>query len=262
MNDIVRSLRPFTAARIGLQATGPSLATGEVLKLAQDHALARDAVHAAFDSAAIQTTLTALGHPVYSLQSLAPDRATYLRRPDLGRQLAPQTAESLATSFIASQPPDLPPPDVAVVIADGLSAAAPAAHAVPLLRELATLSPARWSKVPVVLATQARVALGDAAGAALQARLVLVLIGERPGMSAHDSLGAYLTYAPRAGRTDAERNCISNIRPAGLAYAAAAHHIHWLVEAALARAVTGVELKDESGSAPLHIGPPPANIGA
>jgi ethanolamine ammonia-lyase small subunit len=113
-----------------------------------------------------------------------------------------------------------------------------------------------------VLATQARVALGDAAGAALQARLVLVLIGERPGMSAHDSLGAYLTYAPRPGRTDAERNCVSNIRPAGLAYNAAASHIHWLVETALARGVTGVELKDESGSAPLHIGPPPANIGA
>ena len=116
--------------------------------------------------------------------------------------------------------------------------------------------------MPVVLARQARVALGDVVGAALKARLVLVLIGERPGMSAHDSLGAYLTYAPHPGRTDAERNCVSNIRPQGLGYAQAAHHLHWLVEQALTRGVTGIELKDESGVGPLHIGAPPANIGA
>ena len=105
-------------------------------------------------------------------------------------------------------------------------------------------------------------ALGDAVGVALKAQLVLVLIGERPGMSAHDSLGAYLTYAPQPGRTDAERNCVSNIRPQGLGYAQAAHQLHWLVEQALTRGVTGIELKDESGPAPLHIGAPPANIGA
>jgi ethanolamine ammonia-lyase small subunit len=150
---------------------------------------------------------------------------------------------------------------VVVVIADGLSAAAPVAHAAPLLSELSALAPARWANLPVVLAKQARVALGDAVGAALQARLVLVLIGERPGMSAHDSLGAYLTYAPYPGRTDAERNCVSNIRPQGLDYAQAAHHLHWLVEQALARQVTGIELKDESGAIPLHIGAAPANIG-
>ena len=115
---------------------------------------------------------------------------------------------------------------------------------------------------PVVLAQQARVALGDAIGAALRAQLVLVLIGERPGMSAHDSLGAYLTHAPQPGRTDAERNCVSNIRPQGLGYAQAAHQLYWLVEQALTRGMTGITLKDESGPAPLHIGAPPANIGA
>ena len=258
MSELVRSLRSFTAARIGLQAAGQSLATREVLQLAQDHALARDAVHATFDTEPLQTALAAMGHPVQSVKSLAADRATYLRRPDFGRQLAPEAAALLA----ASQAPSSPPPAVVVVIADGLSAAAPGAHALPLMRELAALSPARWANAPVVLAKQARVALGDAVGAALRAQLVLVLVGERPGMSAHDSLGAYLTYAPQLGRTDAERNCVSNIRPQGLGYAQAAHQLHWLVEQALSRGVTGIELKDESASAPLHIGAPPANIGA
>lgn len=258
MSELVRSLRAFTAARIGLQAAGQSLATREVLQLAQDHALARDAVHATFDTTLLRTQLASMGHPVHEARSRAPDRATYLRRPDFGRQLLPEHAAELA----ASQPTNSPPPPVVVVVADGLSAAAPSVHALPLLNELVALSSARWSNVPVVLAQQARVALGDAIGAALQAQLVLVLIGERPGMSAHDSLGAYLTYAPQPGRTDAERNCVSNIRPQGLGYAQAAHQLHWLVEQALTRGMTGITLKDESGPAPLHIGAPPANIGA
>jgi ethanolamine ammonia-lyase small subunit len=258
MSDLVRSLRTFTAARIGLQATGASLATREVLQLAQDHALARDAVQAPFNTEQLRSQLQELGHPVLQVHSRAPDRATYLRRPDFGRQLGAEDAATLS----ASQLPGSPQPAVVVVIADGLSAAAPGAHALPLIRELAALSPARWANVPVVLAKQARVALGDAVGVALQAQLVLVLIGERPGMSAHDSLGAYLTYAPQPGRTDAERNCVSNIRPQGLGYAQAAHQLHWLVDQALTRGVTGIELKDESGPAPLHIGAPPANIGA
>jgi len=261
MSDLVRSLRTFTAARIGLQATGASLATREVLQLAQDHALARDAVHATFNTAQLRAELATMGHPVHEVQSLAADRATYLRRPDFGRQLSSESVASLAAHWASSQAPGSVPPAVVMVIADGLSAAAPGTHALPLLRELATLSPARWADVPVVLAKQARVALGDVVGVALQAQLVLVLIGERPGMSAHDSLGAYLTYAPHPGRTDAERNCVSNIRPQGLDYAHAAHHLHWLVEQALARQVTGIELKDESGAALLHIGAAPANIG-
>lgn len=262
MSELVRSLRTFTAARIGLQAAGQSLATREILQLAQDHALARDAVHATFDTEQLRTELVAMGHTVHEVQSLAADRATYLRRPDFGRQLSPETTTSLAAHWASSQAPGSPPPAVVVVIADGLSAAAPVAHAAALLRELSALARRRWTSVPVVLARQARVALGDAVGAALKARLVLVLIGERPGMSAHDSLGAYLTYAPHPGRTDAERNCVSNIRPQGLGYAQAAHHLHWLVEQALTRGVTGIELKDESGVGPLHIGAPPANIGA
>lgn len=260
MSDLVRSLRTFTAARIGLQATGSSLATSEVLQLAQDHALARDAVHATFDTKPLMSQLQELGHPVHEVQSLAADRATYLRRPDFGRQLSPESVASLAAHGASSQAPGSSPPAVVVVIADGLSAAAPVAHAAPLLSELSGRSPARWANVPVVLAKQARVALGDAVGAALQAQLVLVLIGERPGMSAHDSLGAYLTYAPHPGRTDAERNCVSNIRPQGLDYAQAAHHLHWLVEQALARQITGIALKDESSAALLHIDAAHANI--
>ncbi len=285
MTELVRTLRAFTAARIGLAASGSSLATREVLQLAQDHALARDAVHAGFDTQPLLAALEAQGHPVAEVQSCASDRATYLRRPDYGRQLAPTATATLAAlresifsdvaSFVPtplSAPvypplsphasPPVAPPAVAVVIADGLAAAAPSAHALPLLRELVALSPARWAGVPVVLAKQARVALGDAIGASLQARLVLVLIGERPGMSAHDSLGAYLTYSPRSGRTDAERNCVSNIRPEGLPYGPAAFRLHWLVEAALGRGLSGIELKDESESACLHIPAPPANIGA
>lgn len=256
MTELVRSLRAFTAARIGLKASGSSLATREVLQLARDHALARDAVHAVFDTAALLAALQALGHTVQEARSLAMDRASYLRRPDLGRQLAPDAAATL----LAGASSRCPPHPVAVVIADGLAAAAPGTHALPLLRELAALSPSRWAAVPVVLAHQARVALGDAIGALLQAELVLVLIGERPGMSAHDSLGAYLTYSPKPGRTDAERNCISNIRPEGLPYPQAASRIHWLVEAALARQLTGIGLKDDSDAVPLHIAAPPANI--
>lgn len=256
MTELVRQLRVHTAARIGLQASGQSLATREVLQLARDHALARDAVHVPFATALLSAELEDMQHPVLEARSLAPDRATYLRRPDYGRQLAPEFSAPLAASITTLGVR----PAVAVVIADGLAAAAPTTHAVPLLRELAALSPTRWRGVPIVLAQQARVALGDAIGALLQAQMVLVLIGERPGMSAHDSLGAYLTYSPHPGRTDAERNCVSNIRPAGLPYAEAAFRLHWLVETALSRQLTGVGLKDESDTARLHIPAPHANI--
>lgn len=254
MTALIRSLRTYTAARIGLQTSGASLATREVLQLSRDHALARDAVHATFDTPPLVSSLQTRGHPVCEVHSQAADRATYLRRPDLGRQLAPAAALLSTTVPWPTRPP------VAIVIADGLAAAAPSAHSLPLLRELVALAPNRWGGTPVVVAHQARVALGDAVGARLQAQLVLVLIGERPGLSAHDSLGAYLTYAPQPSCTDADRNCVSNIRPEGLGYAEAACRLHWLVEAALRGGLSGVRLKDESDAARLHIAAPAANI--
>ncbi|HYQ80534.1 MAG TPA: ethanolamine ammonia-lyase light chain EutC, partial [Anaeromyxobacteraceae bacterium] len=178
-----------------------------------------------------------LARPAPALvRSAAPDRATYLVRPDLGRRLASGEGERLSGG----------PTEVAVVIADGLSALAVQRHAAPLLAALRARSPARWSAAPVVIALQARVALGDEVGARLGARLVAVLVGERPGLTAPDSLGVYLTFEPRPGRTDAERNCVSNVRPAGLPYPEAARRVDWLAGAALGRGLTGIGLVDES----------------
>jgi ethanolamine ammonia-lyase small subunit len=172
--------------------------------------------------------------PVQVVKSQAPDRATYLRRPDLGRRLSEEAILSETRNPIA------------LVVADGLSALAVERHAVPLIRALIALAPQRWAAAPAAIALQGRVALGDAIGERLGAQLVVVLIGERPGLSSPDSLGAYLTFAPRVGRSDAERNCVSNIRPEGLGYEAAARRIDWIAAAALARGLTGVALKDES----------------
>lgn len=166
------------------------------------------------------------------MRSAAADRATYLTRPDLGRRL--DNAELKGNS------------EMVVAIEDGLSAVAAQTHAVPLLEELKRISD-RWASVPVVVALQGRVALGDEIGERFKAKLIVVLIGERPGLSSPDSLGIYVTYAPRVGRTDAERNCISNVRPQGLGYAEAARRLDWLAGAALARGLTGIALKDESG---------------
>jgi ethanolamine ammonia-lyase small subunit len=232
-------LRRYTPARIGLGRAGPALPTAEVLALALAHARARDAVHAALDVPGLGAALRALGVSPSIVRSAAPDRAAYLARPDLGRQLAPGSAAALGPAPTA--------PAVAVLIADGLSAVAAQRHAAPLLAELRARAPERWGGAPTVVALQARVALGDAVGAVLGARLVAVLIGERPGLSSPDSLGVYLTFDPRPGRTDAERNCVSNVRPEGLPYAEAARRIDWLVREALARGGTGVGLKDESG---------------
>ena len=228
------SLRSYTPARIALGRAGSALPTEEVLRFGLAHARARDAVHAALDADALATELRALGIDVRVARSAAPDRATYLLRPDLGRRL------EVGQILEKAEAP------IALAIEDGLSAVAVQRHAASLVRALIDLAPQRWTRVPVVIALQGRVALGDEIGERLGARLVVVLIGERPGLSAPDSLGAYLTYAPRIGRTDAERNCLSNIRPAGLGYAAAARRLDWLAAAALARGVTGVALKDDS----------------
>lgn len=237
-------LRSLTPARIALGRAGPALPTREVLAFGVAHARARDAVHLALDTDSLEAQLRADGYSPVRVQSAAPDRATYLARPDLGRRLGEQSAARLAATGDS--------PDIVVAIEDGLSAVAIQRHALPLLGALRAIAPQRWSGVPVVIALQGRVALGDEIGERLGAKLVVVMIGERPGLSSPDSLGIYLTHAPRIGRTDAERNCISNIRPEGLAYPAAAARLDWLVAEALRRRLTGVALKDESDAPALE----------
>jgi ethanolamine ammonia-lyase small subunit len=230
----------LTPARIAIGRAGASLPTREVLDFALAHARARDAVHARLDREALRSGLAALGLESVLVESAAGDRASYLRRPDLGRRLDPASHARLAAVSEGGRKAD-----IALVVGDGLSATAVAAHAVPLIAAL-VLFLGRLGLVagPVVLVEGARVALGDEVGALLGVRLVAVLIGERPGLSAADSMSAYLTLDPRPGRTDAERNCISNIRPGGLAPTAAAANLAWLIEAALAQGATGVTLKD------------------
>lgn len=228
----------FTSARVSLKLAGTSLATAEVLAFQAAHAAARDAVHASMDAQAIALECTARGWPSLRVHSAAPDRATYLRRPDLGRKLQTQQAFSLPESF-----------DLAVILADGLSALAIHRHALELWARLsALLNEAAWHCSPMILVEQGRVAIGDEIGAMLNASMSLVLIGERPGLSAADSLGAYITWNPVVGKTDAERNCISNIRPAGLAYDEAAQRIFALLTEARSRKLTGVQLKEMTNS--------------
>jgi ethanolamine ammonia-lyase small subunit len=231
------SLRALTPARIALGRAGAGLPTAELLRFGLAHARARDAVHAALYAEVLAERLVELGLAPIVARSAAPDRATFLRRPDLGRRLAPGSIVPKSKSAFA------------LVVADGLSAHAAEHHAVPLVKALIALAPQRWAVAACCVAVQARVALGDDIGERLGCQLVAVLIGERPGLSSPDSLGAYLTYGPKVGRTDAERNCVSNIRPEGLGYEAAARRIDWLAAAGVARGLTGVALKDESGQA-------------
>lgn len=236
----LQAWRSLTAARIGLQRSGASLSTGEVLSFALDHARARDAVHEALDVEALCAELQGLGFDVLAAASAASDRQTYLARPDLGARLSPASAEALTQGATDGF-------DLVIVLADGLSSRA-LRHAAAVLGPLSsTLKGQDWKLGPIVVATQGRVALGDEIGAALQAAMVLVLIGERPGLSSPDSLGAYLTWNPAIGRTNAERNCVSNIRPEGLPPAAAAETLAWLLVEARGRRLTGIELKDLSG---------------
>jgi ethanolamine ammonia-lyase small subunit len=242
--DPWRRLAALTPARIGLGRAGPGLPTREVLAFALAHARARDAVHTPLDVEAVAGQIAALGLKVVRADSLAADRETYLRRPDLGRGLSPAGRAALVRDGGI---------DLAIVVADGLSSAAVHAHAAPVIAALLPHADrAGWRLAPIVIARQARVALGDEIGAALGARAVAVLVGERPGLSAPDSLGIYLTHAPRPGRTDAERNCISNIHGRGLEPAAAAFKLAWLTTQALRRSLTGIGLKDESDLALPH----------
>jgi ethanolamine ammonia-lyase small subunit len=241
-------LRGLTPARVGLGRAGASMPTKALLEFTLDHARARDAVHAAFDVSAIISGLNDLGIEAFDVCSRARDRKEYLRRPDLGRALDQASQHLLANRNGG-------PCRLAIVIGDGLSPAAVNAHAVQVIRSLVPQLAGDGIEIgPAVVATGARVALGDEIGAILGARMVVMLIGERPGLSAPDSLGAYLTYAPRPGRTDAERNCVSNIHGSGLGYDEAAFRIAWLIREGLAREITGVALKDESGEqTPRHI---------
>jgi ethanolamine ammonia-lyase small subunit len=239
------ALRRYTNARIALGRTGDSLPTAPLLAFELAHAQARDAVHEPLDTAALGQALQAAGFDTLDAASAAPDRDHYLRRPDLGRALDDASTQRLA-AHAAAQGIE---PDVVFVAADGLSAFAVQRHVVPLVTRMRAKLDG-WRIAPIVMATQARVALGDRIGEALKAKLVVVMIGERPGLSSPDSLGLYVTYAPRAGRSDAERNCISNVRPEGLSYDAAAFKLHWLLTEALRRQVTGVALKDHSGALP------------
>ncbi|MDX2201355.1 MAG: ethanolamine ammonia-lyase subunit EutC [Hyphomicrobiaceae bacterium] len=242
----------LTPARIALGRAGGSLPTGEVLKFGLAHAQARDAVHARLDVEAMRVRLAALTGHCLTVESQAVARDVYLRRPDLGRRLSAASQESLAAIPATGA-------DLGLVIADGLSARAVEAHAAPLVAALMPrLEALGLAVAPAVVALGARVALGDEIGARLGVKAVAVLIGERPGLSSPDSLGVYLTLAPRRGRTDAERNCISNVRAEGLSHELAAFKLAWLVREALRRGLSGVELKDDSDRL-LEAGrPPPA----
>jgi ethanolamine ammonia-lyase small subunit len=243
---LITDLRELTPARVALGRAGASLPTAAWLKFALDHARARDAVHAAFDAEGLRAGLGDLDLQTLSVSSRAGNRADYLRRPDLGRQLD-QASQRYLAEVRGTGPCGADACELAVVIGDGLSPTAVHAHAIPLMRHL--LPRLAVEKIEVgraIVASGARVALGDEIGVSLGARMVVMLIGERPGLSAPDSLGAYLTFAPRVGLTDADRNCISNIHREGLSHDQAAFKIAWLIREGLARKVTGVALKDES----------------
>ena len=204
--------------------------------------MARDAIHAALDLPKLTEALHEQGWTVTQTHSHAPDRVTYLRRPDLGRVLDPHEHDRIRAMDVARD-------GICIVIGDGLSSLAVDRHAALLLAALKPLLKDELATAPVIIASQARVALADEVADLLNAKLVIMLIGERPGLSSPDSLGIYITHAPFKGRSDAERNCISNVRPAGLSYAAAAFKLAWLVRQALDRGLTGVDLKDESDRA-------------
>jgi len=232
-------LRRFTAARIALGRAGSSLPTQVLLEVGLAQAKARDAVHEASHTEQLQEQLAAQDLDFIAVHSAARDRQQYLLRPDLGRRLDAASRERLQSLCLPAAP------DVVFVLADGLSAQARLRHALPLLqilrRELR-----QWRIGPIVLAEMARVALGDEIGQELHARQLAILLGERPGLSAPDSLGIYFTHAPKVGRTDAERNCISNVRPEGLQYEAAAKRLLELMQGARLLGRSGIDLNENT----------------
>lgn len=239
-HDPWQQLKTFTRARIAIGRVGSSLPTKEVLDFGLSHAMARDAVHLALDIDALEKNIQQLGFKTLKVHSKATDRASYLLRPDWGRRLSEESLAELGLTQNAK------PIDFLIIVADGLSSLAVSRQVLPLLAEIQQILPSDWHTGHVVIASQARVAIGDEIGQTLQARMVAMLIGERPGLSSPDSLGIYLTYNPKLGYSDADRNCISNVRPEGLSHIAAAKKLVWLAKEAMRLKVTGVALKDES----------------
>ena len=236
-------LRRLTPARIALGRSGTSMPTGAQLDFQYAHAQARDAVHLPFDHAGLSTQLATAGRASLLLHSAASDRHSYLQRPDLGRKLSEHSAQTLR-EYAEAHPGGV---DLAVVVADGLSALAVHRHTLPFLARMEEQTQAEgWSLSPVILVEQGRVAVADEIGQLLGAKMVVILIGERPGLSSPDSLGLYFTYNPKVGLTDAYRNCISNVRLEGLSYGMAAHRLLYLMREACRRQLSGVNLKDEA----------------
>jgi len=232
-------LRDFTSARVGLSRAGNSLPTSELLGLQLAHARAREAVHSKLDVQRLGLELKPLVEEVLCVRSAAPDRTTYLRRPDLGRRLSDESRRLVAERKGRY--------DAVFVIADGLSALGVQIHAVRLIEAtLSLLEPADWSLAPCLVVEQGRVAVGDEIGECVGAALSVVLVGERPGLSSRDSLGVYISWNPHVGLTDADRNCISNIRSEGLSYAAAANKLVFLMTESRRRKLSGVRLKEEA----------------
>ncbi|WP_455928434.1 ethanolamine ammonia-lyase subunit EutC [Pseudomonas fluorescens] len=236
-------LRRLTPARIALGRTGTSIPTNAQLDFQFAHAQARDAVHLPFDHAGLSSQMAERGRDSLLLHSAAVDRHIYLQRPDLGRRLSDESAQSLR-DYATANPGGV---DLAVVVADGLSALAVHKHTLPFLTRMEEQTQAEgWSLSPVILVEQGRVAVADEVGQLLGAKMVVILIGERPGLSSPDSLGLYFTYNPKVGLTDAYRNCISNVRLEGLSYGMAAHRLLYLMKEACRRQLSGVNLKDEA----------------
>lgn len=241
--DAWRQLRSLTSARIALGHAGTSLPTAAQLDFQFAHAQARDAVHLPFDHAALSAQLASRQRETLTAHSSAPDRNTYLQRPDLGRRLSAASVEQLR-EYGQAHPQGF---DLALVVADGLSSLAVQRHSPAMLQRIDELATAEgWSLAPVVLVEQGRVAVADEIGELLGAKMVVILIGERPGLSSPDSLGLYFTYNPKVGLTDAYRNCISNVRLEGLSYGMAAHRLLYLMREACRRQLSGVNLKDEA----------------
>jgi ethanolamine ammonia-lyase small subunit len=238
-------LKEFTAARLAIGNAGASIPTTASLDFNLAHAHARDAVYSAMDLDELGASFNKLNLDIVCLKSQATDRAQYLQRPDLGRKLHSDSVELLEGQ--------IPGADISIIIADGLSALAIHKNAVDLLKLIVPmLSAANLTFAPVCLVEQGRVAIGDDIGYCLKAGLSIVLIGERPGLSAADSMGIYLTYQPKRGLTDDSRNCISNIRPGGLTYRQAADKLFYLTTEALRRKLSGIYLKDHTPGALSH----------
>lgn len=257
--DPWHSLRRLTAARIALGRTGGSLPTRERLDFALAHARARDAVHAPFDAPSFAGRLGRLGLEALCVESAAVSMEEFLRRPDLGRTLAESSRVQLTARASAAAPDD--GCELVIIVSDGLSSRATTAQVEPLLAALLPLArQSGWRLAPLVVVSRGRVALQDEIGAIFGARASLMLLGERPGLGAADSLGAYFTYAPRPGLTDANRNCVSNIRPGGLPPVEAADKLVYLLTEALRRRLGGVELKDDAPVPPSSLSAAGASV--